>query len=80
MRAYFKACLKGYETSTDVTQLKVNGIIEKVGKWERILRRAEKGARSAPKECRHFNKKAKLARKFYHLSEHTTQQCQIVKQ
>ena len=47
MKAYFKACRKGCENSTDITQLKVNGIIQKLDKWERFLRRAEKGARTA---------------------------------
>ena len=46
-RALFKACRKGYETSTDVTQLKVNGIIGKVDKRERNLRRGENGTRAA---------------------------------
>ena len=39
------ACRKGYETSTDVTKLKVNEIMEKLDKRERILRRALKGTR-----------------------------------
>ena len=47
MRACFKACRKEWETSIDVTQLKVNEIIEKFDKWKRILRRAEKGAKTA---------------------------------
>ena len=46
-RAYFMACRKGYETSTDVTKLKVNEIMEKLDKRERILRCAEKGTRPA---------------------------------
>ena len=44
-RNLIKACRKGYETSTDVTQLNVKGIIEKVEKGDRNLRRAEKGTR-----------------------------------
>ena len=40
-------CRKGYETSSDVTQLKVKGIIEKVEKGHRNLRCAEKGTRVA---------------------------------
>ena len=43
----FKACRKGCENSTNVTQLKVNGIIEKLEKSERVLRRAKKGPRTA---------------------------------
>ena len=40
-------CRKGYESCSDVTQLNVKGIIEKVEKGERNLRRAEKGTRLA---------------------------------
>ena len=32
MRAYFNACRKGWEKSTDGTQLKVHGSIEKLDK------------------------------------------------
>ena len=45
MRAYVNACQKGCETSTDVTQFKVNGLTEKLEKWKRFSTRAEKGTR-----------------------------------
>ena len=38
---------KGYENFSDITHLKVKGIIEKVDKQERYLRCAEKGTRLA---------------------------------
>ena len=50
MRASVKACRKGCKSSTDVTQFKVNRIIEKLEKlekWERYLKGAEKGTRLA---------------------------------
>ena len=46
MRTCFKACRKGCENSTDITQLKVNGIIQK--NWtneRRVLKCMPKRAR-----------------------------------